>query len=204
MLLRKGRGRLIRAGIVGPDDPIRNKRSRIAAGWLLEGIFVLIFIGMPLLFGGWAPSNPHWMTNILASIMGVSVFLLPIDILGIEVDAVFEHGVSNSGASLYKTLTRRGFQFFDEITVIGITRDSKSGKEGLILFSGKDRKIRVRPFWDIYENGFNAYLKETLKARCPNAKWVYVPFTDALSMRFMTWKEARTAFKERKARMSST
>jgi hypothetical protein len=204
MLLRKGRGRLIWAGRVEPEDPIRIKQGQIAAGLILTGFFLFLLVGLPLRLGGFDPSNSHWITNIGGSIIGVSLMPLLIDLLGVEVDAVFEHGVSNSSAPLHRTLTRRGFQPFDEITAIAVTWDRESGKEVLILFSGKERKIRIRPFYDSYHDDFYPFLKDTFKARCPGAKWVYVPFTDALSKRFMTWKEARAAFRERRARLPPT
>jgi hypothetical protein len=164
--------------------------QQILSVWLLEGFWIIIVIALFLV----TPDSfdlPQETVNVAAIVMIPFGWLFTVvNFIGIESDAIFENGVSNSRTSLMDTLSGRSFQSFSEISSIA-TLQSRTGMEGILLFAGAERKWRIGIFWDEHSNDFYGQLKQSLQVNCPSAEWVQLPFSPSLRRRRMGLKEAR-------------
>ncbi len=185
-----GRGDLICVGTIVPmphrDSGCRGYRILFAL--LLFAVWTVMFIGV------WSVGG-FTLSSALTYVATMAVWIFVVQLAGIEAYAIYERGVTSFDAVLTDSLTHRGFQAFGEVSVIGETRDPK-GIEGLLLFAGPERKLRIAPIWKRWSTptfeSFYANLKAVLRERCPSARWVHVPFDGkSLYRRKMTWREAR-------------
>jgi hypothetical protein len=181
---RRRRGATLRVA-----DPRDRWTFTVVFVWSFEAILIALALAS-IWLGAFAPSNRARLTNTGILLLPLVWLMLVVNLVGIEVDAIYERGLSNGDATLWEALTARGFQEFGEISRIGMVTDPGTGREGLVLFAGPGMKIRLRPFWNSFSDDFYDDLKGVLKRRCPSANWVFVPLDKNLKRRVMTWWEA--------------
>jgi len=185
----RGRGRLIAFGIAEVRDAPAIKTLRVVAAWTFEAFLILLAEGVLLLSS--SVGDLHRLVNVIGAILLPLPGLLIITLLGVEFDGIYETGVSSRSAILWETMTGRGFQPFSGVETIVRVQPSEGRPSGILLLA-KGGKWRVRPFWDEYANDFHKKLESTLKARCPSARWIEVPFDEqSLLRKRASWGEAR-------------
>ena len=136
------RGPVLKVGEEGSiDHAIRGRRRR-----LLAGVVLLAFSFGPLLLTGthyFAPENPFvpgFVVVLASALLPVLVFSIVNLQSGLEIDCIYENGITNRRSTLLDRILRRSFAPFQEIKVIGHGRELFEGKDVAYL---KRRRIRL-------------------------------------------------------------
>lgn len=98
---------------------------------------------------------------------------------GLEYDGIYENGITNRNGYLFKRLTGKSFHRFENIIMIGYGQYEWMGKRKnfIMIFENHSFKPACGNFNDKkFKNDFYEQLVETLKVKCPNARWQKVDF----------------------------
>lgn len=176
------RGLILKVGEKGSiGDTIRGRRKRFLAGVVLLALSFgpLLLTGTPY----FAPENPFvpGFVEVLASaLLPVLVFLILNLQSGLEMDCIYENGITNRRSTLVDIILRRSFAPFQEIKVIRHGREPFEGKD--VAFVGlmtEDGSLLLPPFVDSgYKNDFFDFLVTQLKKRRPDAEWLEISWQD--------------------------
>ncbi len=169
---KKGRGKLLYIGIQGRWDDTLKAR--------IKGFLICIFgclIG--LFFAIVAFEKSLWVEFVFFII--IFLFFLPFLIAtgGLETDAIYENGITNRNDYLFKRLTGKSFHRFENITMIGYGQYTWDNvvKNFVLIFENNSIMPTCGSFNDKeFKNDFYERVVETLKVKCPNAKWQKVDF----------------------------
>lgn len=188
MVPSRGRGRLIAIGMMNSRDAPTIKTRRVVAAWALQVFLTLI--GVVLFNSASLADFRHLLNGVGAILLPLSWFVFVINPLGVEVDGIYEAGVSSRKASLWETATGRGFQPYSEIAIVGRVSKSERRPDGLVL-RVNGGKSRIGPFWDEYVNDFFRMLESKLVTSCPAARWIEVSVEESLVRSQVSWRKAR-------------
>src|SRR3989304_2107274 len=106
---RVPRGRLLRFGTGGLGDSPSSKRVRVLAVWILQTFWTILGLFALMSF---SLSDVRHFAGIGGLIVPLFWLLFVVNHVGVEVDGIYETGVSHRKASLWESLTGRGFQPF--------------------------------------------------------------------------------------------
>ena len=162
------------------DQAIRRRRQ------LLAGLVLLALSFGPLLLTGtpyFAPENsfvPGFVQVLMTSLLPVLVFSMVNLQCGLEMDCIYENGITNRRSTLLDRILRRSFAPFQEIKVIGHGRELFEGKYvAFVGLKAEDGSLLLPPFVDSgYTNHFFDLLVTQLKKRCPDAEWLEISWQD--------------------------
>ncbi len=184
------RGRVLRIGGAPPGSTLASKHAASLLAWIVEGFWVLLAV---LLVRANAFSSPEPVDALDSILVFVPALVFPflINYVGVEVDAVYEMGIASKGASLWDTLTGRGFQEYGGVAAIGRIAKAADNPDGILLFAGAGERYRIWPVWNRYDDDFFAFLNQTLRERCPGVPWLDVVFDDGMARHRMHWRDAR-------------
>jgi hypothetical protein len=162
----ENRGQIIYIGKHGKSyyDSIKGMKRRF---YFL--IFILLFtISMEILaIMGYFAQPVIWIL-----IFFIIFFMVAISGWGLEIDAIYENGITNCITPLHEYLKGKSFHPFENITKIGYGYNQRRGSKFIVLYECHSLSPTVRNFTEIeYKNDFYQRLIETLKKKCPNAKW---------------------------------
>jgi hypothetical protein len=96
-------------------------------------------------------------------------------IISLEKSIIYEKGVTNIKTSFLDKLFRKSFMPYEKIKKIAY--DKKAGKIEYILFLDHNEKSSLGFMMynsNIYQDNFLDELHQTLKNKCPNAKWIKI------------------------------
>ncbi|MCK5291402.1 MAG: hypothetical protein KAR39_05260 [Thermoplasmata archaeon] len=118
-------------------------------------------------------------TSVIAFWIFWSIFLLApfavwASLIGLEVDGIYERGLSSRQTTLFGHLRGKGFASYDSIAAIKLDKiDGPKGPiERITVFIGDSDKPAIGPFWNTrYKNDFWNQLKIALRTNCRNARW---------------------------------
>ncbi|TET91932.1 MAG: hypothetical protein E3J35_00255 [Methanomassiliicoccales archaeon] len=107
-------------------------------------------------------------------LFGLAPFAIWAGLIGMEVDGIYEKGISSRQTTLFGHLRGKGFVPYDSITAIRLERiDTPKGTTEKITIYGRDSdRPAIDPFMNTrYKNDFWNRLKNALRTNCRNAKW---------------------------------
>lgn len=169
------RGKLIYTGIMGKDGD--SKQSAKRNFLILLSFTIIFFISIPCTLLGIITIAG---SSGLAFIFNLFVFLVLLYFLffvpgtGLEIDAIYENGISHRYTTLFDRLRNENFHYYEDITNIeyGTTKTIKGKSNYIRFFKYGERNSRMPYFCEnMYKNDFYDRLIETLEENCPNAKW---------------------------------
>lgn len=177
----EARGHLILIGVRGSSisDTVKGKANAILGLSLL----IVFFVAIGAIISPFLSSISGITTDRFWSLVFFWVFvLLSIAILGyhantvgLEVDGIYEKGVSNVRATLVESRRGEGFVPYESITSIKLeSRDTTEGVvDVLTIYSSEPPAPAMRPFSNYgYRNDFWNRLIQTLQTHCQGAKWL--------------------------------
>jgi hypothetical protein len=108
-------------------------------------------------------------------LFGLAPFAIWAGLIGMEVDGIYEKGISSRQTTLFGHLRGKGYVSYDSIAAIKL--DKIDGPKGPIdritVYVGDSEKPAIDPFWNTrYKNDFWDRLKRALRTECSNAKWI--------------------------------
>jgi hypothetical protein len=95
-------------------------------------------------------------------------------LIGMEVDGIYEKGISSRQTTLFGHLRGKGFVSYDSIAAIGLDKvDGPKGPiERITVYIRDSDKPAIDPFMNTrYKNDFWNQLMNALRTNCRNAKW---------------------------------
>jgi hypothetical protein len=184
------RSKLLYMGITGKyDDTLKGQVFRFA-GTVALLLVTLIFVWLSL--EGYIYFEPFKSKIYAALIFSVPAILIITwlfisPLYGLEVDAIYENGITNRHTALSQRIMGKSFQPFESISSIGYGKTIFNGKEieFVIPFEKKYSRLGIRPYTNIknkYKNNFYTTLITILKEKCPAAKWIEVKWENLLGI----------------------
>lgn len=174
------RGQLILIGVRGSSisDTAKGKANAILGLSLL----IIFFVAIGAIISPFLSSISGITTDRFWSLVFFWVFVLLLiailgyhaNTIGLEVDGIYEKGVSNVRATLVESRRGKGYVPYESITSIKLeSRDTAEGViDVLIINSGEPEAPALRPFSDYgYKNDFWKRLIQALRVHCPTAIW---------------------------------
>ena len=176
--MKKVRGKLLYTGIQGRwDDTIKQQQFGLIT--YVTGCIVGLLLALSAIFG----SGSILGSSLLGFLIPFCIFLfcLPfvIAIGGLEIDAIYENGITDRNDNLFKRLNGKSFHRFEKITKIGYGQYTWNDivKNFIIIYEDNSSLPTCGSFNDkAFKNDFYEKVVETLKEKCPNAKWKKVDF----------------------------
>lgn len=107
-------------------------------------------------------------------LFGLAPFAIWAGLMGMEVDGIYEGGISSRQTTLFGHLRGKGFVSYDSIAAIELDKiDGPKGPiERITVYIGDSDKPAIDPFVNSeYKNDFWNRLKNALRTNCRNAKW---------------------------------
>ena len=177
---RTSRGRLLYVGSTGHpiDDSIRAQAHALWALASLFGIFLAIGVVMSLTTLIIPGIPNHSIGKILFWIIWSLGLIVPLFLalrIGLEIDGIYEKGVSNGRTTLIEHLRGKGFLPYESITAIRVEKEvTPAGPvDSITLFAEGKEEPAIVPFVNReYKGDFWARLENSLHINCPDADWV--------------------------------
>jgi hypothetical protein len=161
------------------QDSVKDQFYALLAAIGLISLFLALGIVLTTFAGGFsfAGVTEYPAKNILfwvVWLLPISLFVLVAISFGMEVDGIYEKGLSSGQTNLIEHLKGLGFVPFDTITSVRIDRRNtpRGATEIIRVYSGESEKPSGRFVEMWYKNDFWIRLKQILRTRCPNAKWI--------------------------------
>jgi hypothetical protein len=179
---RAYRGLVLEVGEEGSIDYAigRRRRSLVAGAVLLALSFGPLFLTGTHYFSPENPYVPGFVMVLALALLPLLVFLIFNVQCGLEVDCIYENGITNRRSTLLDRILGRSFVPFKEIKVIGHGKEPLKGKMvTFIVLKTEDGSNLLPPFVDYgYTTNFFDVLAKQLRKRCPNAEWQEVSWQD--------------------------
>ena len=134
-------------------------------------IVIILIISTLLGYGSFEGQSPFWTIVFLIIVMLFIIWVT--SLLGFEINAIYENGITTSKTKLLERLVGNSFHRYENITKIGYGKLSgKDQSDFIVIFENHSPVPTVRNYAKIdFKNDFFEQLIITLKQKCPNATW---------------------------------
>ncbi len=176
--MKKDRGKLLYRGIQGRwDDTIEAQRFGLLT--YVTGCIVGLLLAIFAVIGTGTIMGSPLLGFLIPFIIFLFCFPFVIAMGGLEIDGIYENGITNRNDYLFKRLYAKSFHRFENITKIGYGQYTWDNviKNFIIIYEDNSLSPACGSFNDKdFKNDFYERLVETLKEKCPNAIWKKVDF----------------------------
>ncbi len=183
-----GRGKLIAKPEMVSGRKMKSKKKKLQ--YLIGSILVVIVVPSTLIatiMGYWGfeevPGPEIFNIEVLMLVLAATPLAICLGVIyaiGLEIDAIWEKGISSYYSHTVENIMGRDFLPYDDISKVYYGEHgvyNKEDTEYLVLV----KKGENRPYWNgvhftekNYDNGFYKKLKKAIKKNAPQAEWIKV------------------------------
>ena len=176
--MKNDRGKLLHQGKTGMSGDTINSQIQINLTLLIiASIFLTIFISSFYISFTAGDSSPGYLLKIMSIFMSSLLFYYFIMGGGLEIDGIFQNGITLQTPSLIAKLRGRTFHCYSDISLIYYGRtETRNGQTNYLrivgLYLPDRRKASDFICENLYENDYYERMWNALEKNCSNVEWI--------------------------------